>query len=269
MLGTFTSESRRIAIRSLFAGAVSGMALFAQSVPAQTPAVTPTATPAVSAAPIVAFEPLNPGGKSDHLADARQIGAAYVAQFLSAPRQITDVGSFTGEFLEAFMVRFPGAKGQWTEPVENNRGNAVRRLGKFGERATYVIGCAARDIALGCVPAGTDVLLTSWLSIHQDRTGITRFYATAARLLPSGGVVVNLDHVAPDRPATAARFKGTRELGQVDGLVARQEGPPIHHPEWTLPTFGEHRAALQAAGFTDIEVIYRRLDTVLIVARKP
>ncbi|MFT4075747.1 MAG: hypothetical protein QM647_09480 [Asticcacaulis sp.] len=220
-------------------------------------------------APLVHFEAVNPNEPAgDRLGAARHLAAAIVKSDNASPKMITDVGSFTGEFLEAFMQEFPEAKGQWTEPVATNEGNAHKRFARFGDRVSYVIGCAARDISQGCVPAGTDVLLTSWLSIHQDRPGIAKFYKEAADLLPSGGWVVNLDHVGNTGNAWETRLKTARAEMVGEGLAATTEGPPVHHADWTVPTLDEHLADLKAAGFDDVQVVWRRLDTVLIMARK-
>ena len=62
------------------------------------------------AVPLVHFEAINPGepwGGGDRLALPRQIAAAVVAQDNPSPKLVVDVGSFTGEFLEAFLEKFP------------------------------------------------------------------------------------------------------------------------------------------------------------------
>jgi SAM-dependent methyltransferase len=219
--------------------------------------------------PIVRFEAVNrnePAG--DKLGPARRIGAAIVAQDNPAPKSVIDVGSFTGEFLEAFLEQFPSAHGQWTEPVETNHVNAKRRLGRFGNRVDYVIGCASRDISLGCVPKGVDVLITSWLSIHQDLPGINKFYKEAAAMLPPGGWLANLDHVGYGGSPWERRFEGARKVATGEGLAAITEGPPVHHKDFTVPTLEEQLAAFKAAGFDDVQVVWRRFNTVLLMARK-
>ncbi|MRW92086.1 hypothetical protein GJ699_18995 [Duganella sp. FT80W] len=219
--------------------------------------------------PKVHFEAVNPGEPAgDRLGSARRLAAAVVAQDLQAPRSIVDVGSFTGEFLEAFMQRFPLSHGQWTEPVTNNEDNAKARLARFGKNVDYVIGCPGRDISQGCVPQNVDVLLTSWLSIHQNLNGIRRFYQQAASKLPAGGWLINLDHVAVDRSVWTSRLNGAREELASSGINAIVEGPPVHHPEYVTPSLAEQIAGLKDAGFTDVNVVWQRLDTVLLMARK-
>ena len=212
-----------------------------------------------------ANNPREPGG--DKLEEPRRLAADIVATDKPDPKLIVDVGSFTGEFLEGFMERFPNAHGQWTEPVTGNRDNAKRRFERFGDRLDYVIGCASRDISLGCVPKGVDVLLTSWLSIHQNLPGIQKFYKLAYGMLPSGGWMMNLDHVTVGEPWDG-RLKAARTNATKEGLMATIEGPPVHHPDYVTPTLDQQLAGVRAAGFTDVAVVWRRLDTVLIMARK-
>lgn len=232
-------------------------------------AVAQAAPPAAAPAPIVPYEAQNPNEPgSDRLSTPRRLAAAIVAQEQPEPHKVVDVGSFTGEFLEAFLEQFPAAHGQWTEPVETNRGTAARRLARFGDRVDYVIGCPGRDISQGCVPRDVDVLITSWISIHQNLAGIQKFYKLAAERLPSGGWVANLDHVASGDAAWDRRLKGARPVAVDEALAATIEGPPVHHADFKTPTLDDQLAALRSAGFDDVAVVWRRLDTVLIVARK-
>jgi len=222
-----------------------------------------------SIAPMVHFEAVNPGEPGgDRLGAGRRLAAAIVAQDNPHPRLIVDVGSFTGELLEAFMQRFPQSHGQWTEPVTGNEDNAKRRLARFGANVDYVIGCGSRDISLGCVPKGVDVMLTSWLSIHQNLTGIQKWYKEAYQMLPSGGWVVNMDHISYGDSPWAKRVSGAREELASSGANAIVEGPPTHHLDYVTPTLDQQLDALHAAGFTDVQVVWRRLDTVLLMARK-
>lgn len=220
-------------------------------------------------APLVHFEAVNPKEPAgDGLSAPRRLAAVVVAQDNPAPKLIVDVGSFTGEFLEAFMQRFPSSHGQWTEPVDGNLNNARKRFARFGDHVDYVIGCPARDISLGCVPKGVDVMITSWLSIHQDLPGIQKFYREAAQMLPSGGWLANLDHVAYGASPWEQRLQAARTEAVREGLASMTEGPPVHHKEFVTPTVDDQLAAFKAAGFDDVQVVWRRFNTVLFMARK-
>jgi hypothetical protein len=240
-----------------------------QTASAQVPSSTQNSPTLPDISPLMHFEAVNqrePTG--DKLGTPRRIAAAIVAQDNPAPKSIVDVGSFTGEFLEAFMQRFPNSHGQWTEPVDNNLHNAKKRFARFGDHVDYVIGCPSRDISLGCVPKGVDVLITSWLSIHQDLKGIQKFYRDAEQMLPSGGWLINLEHVAHGGSLWEQRLQAARVETTREGLSAMTEGPPVHHKEYVTPTLEDHIAAFKAAGIDDVQVVWRRLNTVLIMGRK-
>ena len=216
-----------------------------------------------SATPPPRFEALNPGEKTgDHLAIPREMAAAIIAADKPNPHLVADLGSFTGEFLEAFMQRFPNSQGQWTEPVSDNEQNARIRLARFGDRVSYVVGCPARDISKGCIPKDADVIITSWVSIHQPLYGMARVYKGIYDQLPSGGWFANLDHVSLsdsdiEKPLLAARKE----------FLQSREGPPPHL--WTpAPTLEKQLAAFKIAGFDDAHVVWCSFNDVLFMARK-
>src|SRR5258706_3946229 len=212
---------------------------------------------------LIPFEAINSDNAADggdRLSLPRRTAAAIVGQDKPSPKLIVDVGAYTGEFLEAFLVQFPKSRGQWPGPVEKNHPTAIRRLARFGKRVDFRIGCPNRDLSDGCVPAGVDVLITSWLSIHQNLDGISKYYRQAAALLPAGGWLANLDHVGFAGNAWEQRIQKARV-----GFHATFEGPPVHHDDFRTPTLAEQLAALHAAGIDDVEVVWRSFDTVLIM----
>ena len=212
----------------------------------------------------VPYESMNEGNPAgDKLSVPRKIAAAIVAQDNPAPKFIVDFGSHQGEFLEAFMQRIPTAHGQWTEPVTKSEKIAHKRLARFGNRVTYVIGCPSRDISDGCVPKNADVIITSWISIHQPLDGIKRVYRLAEEQLPHGGWLVNLDHVTESDPAWQHRLEAARTE-----FHAKAEGPGPHLGT-PAPTLDEQIAAFKAAGFDNELVVWRSFTTVLIMAKKP
>jgi len=215
--------------------------------------------------PPVRFEAMNPanGPGGDLLSQPRLIAAAVVAQDKPNPHFIADLGSFTGEFLEAFMQRFPNAHGQWTEPVDKNEDNAKIRLARFGDHVSYVIGCPSRDVSLDCIPKEADVIITSWVSIHQPLDGMAKVYAGIYTQLPSGGWFVNLDHVSAPNPEWAHLLGESRKEFHV-----KQEGPPLHI-KTPFPTLDEQLAAFKVAGFNDVQVVWSSMNDVLFMARKP
>jgi hypothetical protein len=193
-----------------------------------------------------------------------QIGAEVLAQANPSPKKIVDVGSYQGQFLQAFMVKFPAARGQWTEPVTGNENNAKRKLGRFGDRIDYVIGCPGRDMALGCLPDDVDVIITAWVSHHQPINEITRIYGVAHQKLPSNGWFIVLDHIT-----SSANWED--RYGQSRWYFDPQsEGPPMEPLVRTTPhpTLDQELAAFKTAGFTDVDVVWKSFDTVLYMAHK-
>ena len=194
-----------------------------------------------------------------------QIAAQVLAESYPSPKKIVDVGSYQGQFLQAFMDRFPAARGQWTEPVTTNELNAKRKLARFGDRVDYVIGCPGRDIALGCLPADTDVMITAWVSHHQPIDEISRIYKLAYEKLPANGWLIVLDNITAKNAQWESRFKQARWYFDPDA-----EGPPmepkVRGKAW--PTLDEQLAAFKNAGFTDYSVVWQSMDAVLIMAHK-
>ncbi len=237
--------------------------IFMQAAGARTQAPGP---PAVEAP--VAEEGMTPARQKmmdDALLEPRKIAAAVVAADLPAPKSVVQVGAFQGEFLEVFLDTFPAARGQWIEAVtsEHNLLPAKARFARFGDRIDFRFGCARRDLGPGCVLGkDTDVILIEWLSIQQDLDGMYRIYRAGAAQLPPGGWIVNLDHVTFGgvwEPRVQRAVKGFRR--------PEIEGPPIHYPQFRVPTVDEQLGAMSAAGF-DAQVIWQSFSTVLFMGRK-
>jgi hypothetical protein len=202
----------------------------------------------------------------DALQEPRRIAAAVVAADRPDPQLIVQVGAFQGEFLETFLDQFPHSRGQWTEAVtsKHNLPETKARFARFGERIDFAWGCARRDLSAGCdLPAQTDVILIEWLSIQQTLDGIYRIYRAGAADLPSGGWIVNVDHVSYGgsswEPLLATAVQGFRR--------PEIEGPPVHYPQFRVPTIDEQLGAMRAAGF-DAQVVWQSFGTVLFMGRK-
>ena len=202
----------------------------------------------------------------DALLEPRNIAAAIVAADFPAPRMVVQVGAFQGEFLEVFLDKLQTARGQWTEAItsEHNLPAARERLGRFGDRVDFAFGCARRDLSAGCsLPKETDVILIEWLSIQQNLDGMYKVYRAGAQQLPPGGWIVNLDHV---------RFGGSGWMPLLQKAVGEFrhpeiEGPPIHYPQFQVPTVDEQLEAMRSAGF-DAQVVWQSFNTVLFMGRK-
>ena len=198
--------------------------------------------------------------------EPRRIAAAIVAADFPAPHMIVQVGASTGALLETFMEKIPTAHGEWVEAItsEHNLPRAHERLDRFGDRVDFKFGCARRDLGPGCnLPKDTDVILIDWLSIQQPLDQMARIYKVGADKLPSGGWIVNLDHVSFSDPIWAPLLQTA-----VKGFRPELEGPPIHYPQFRVPTADEQLAAMRAAGL-QAQVVWQSFTTALIMGRKP
>jgi hypothetical protein len=210
--------------------------------------------------------PLSPAEqkkRDEWMTEPYRVAAAVVAVDLPTPKSVVTVGGFQGQFLEVFLDQFPTAHGKYTEDIRSsNPPIARKRLARFGDRVTYEDGCPSRDISTGCVPKGTDIIITEWMSIHQDLDGMYKNYRAAAEHLNSGGWVAVLDHVS---------FGGTSWDSQLQvagkGFRPQNEVPPIHHPNYRVPTAEEELGAMRAAGF-DAQVVWQSFSTVLLMGHK-
>jgi hypothetical protein len=207
----------------------------------------------------------SPEGKEKATLEPRRIAAAIVAADFPTPHMVVQVGASTGALLETFLETLPTAHGEWVEAVtsEHNVPAAKARLGRFGDRVDFKFGCARRDLGPGCdLPKDTDVILIDWLSIQQPLDQMVRIYKVAAEKMHSGGWIVNLDHVTFSdsswEPLLHSASKGFRP---------DLEGPPIHYPQFRVPTADEQLDALRAAGF-EAQVVWQSFTTALIMGRK-
>ena len=196
------------------------------------------------------------------ISEPRRIAAAVVAQDNPAPRMIVEVDAYDGAFLAIFLEKFPTAHGLWTEGDRENIAIASQKLARFGDRVDFKIACANREITSGCIPAGTDVIITDWMSIHQDLDGMYKGYRAAAAALPTGGWFVNIDNVGFGGTGWEQWLKSSRK-----GFRPEHEGPAIHHADMRLPTVEEQLGAMRAAGF-DAEVVWQSFGTVLFMGKK-
>ena len=108
------------------------------------------------------------------------------------------------------------------------------------------------------------MILIEWLSIQQDLDSMYKIYKSSADKLPKGGWVINMDHVT---------FSGDGRWGALSQIAEKGfrrpevEGPPIHYPQFRVPTTEEQLAAMRAAGF-DAQVVWQSFNVALFMGRK-
>jgi len=263
-MNSFTRSSTSRAGRSVLAIVTAFFLLHTAS--AQTETSKPTRTdkpPGVGNVPEGGWNSAE--GKELATLEPRRIAAAIVAADFPTPHMVVQVGASTGALLETFLETLPTAHGEWVEAItsEHNVPAAKARLGRFGDRVDFKFGCARRDLGPGCnLPKDTDVILIDWLSIQQPLDQMARIYKVAGEKLPSGGWIVNLDHVTFSDPIWEPLMQTAVKEFRPD-----LEGPPIHYPQFKVPTAMEQLEAMRAAGF-EAQVVWQSFTTALIMGRK-
>jgi trans-aconitate methyltransferase len=195
-----------------------------------------------------------------------------LSQFLDTPRQIAlavmaeagtdlglaaDIGSGPGDFLAAFLTRFPAARGIWWDVSAAMRDIAQSRLGEFGDRVNYRLGDLTE---VNTLPDRLGVIITSRALHHLTVPELRGFYGRAAAGLSPGGWIANIDHVRLGDPwGQRARAARTRLLGP-----NRATHPHLH----PLPSLTDHLDAMRAAGFGDAGVVWQAFATHLIMGQK-
>jgi SAM-dependent methyltransferase len=202
----------------------------------------------------------------------RRMAAVIIAGDNPEPACIVDVAAGPGALLVVFLEHFPSARGIWTDASEAMLGLAQVRLAPFGDRVDYCIADMT-ELAGAGLPAGADVVTTSRASHHLDRGGLFGFYADAAALLAPGGWLVNLDHIGPASAAGPPGATGLDEVWDQRLRAARKQfnaapDGPKHHHTYPLTSVGDHLDALEAAGITDVEVVWRAFYTCLFMGRR-
>jgi trans-aconitate methyltransferase len=194
---------------------------------------------------------------SQFLDTPRQIALAVIAEAGTDLALAADIGSGPGDFLAAFLSRFPAARGIWWDVSAAMRDIAQGRLAEFGDRVNYRLG----DLTDLDAPADRlDVIITSRALHHLAVPELRDFYGRAAACLAPGGWIANIDHVRLAEPwEQRARAARTRLLGP-----SRATHPHVH----PLPSLTDHLEAMDAAGFGDAGVLWQAFATHLVMGQK-
>lgn len=190
----------------------------------------------------------------------RAIAATIVADDRADARLAVDIGSGPGAFLERFLSALPGAHGVWSDVSLAMKDFARERLAPYASRVEFRIA----DMSdLSGLPSGADVISTSRASHHLSVDTLRSFYAQAHARLTPGGWLVNLDHTYSVSPEWERRLRAARTA-----IIPPSPNREGHHHTSTPPTIAEHFAALEAAGFTDVDMPWRAFPTCLFMARR-
>lgn len=174
---------------------------------------------------------------------------------------VVDLGSGHGPYLEQLLDAFPDARGTWIDSSPPMEGEARRRLGRFGDRVTYVLTDVQELAAADVGPAS--VVVSSRALHHLSHAALAEVYRVVGGIVEPGGWVFNLDHVgAPGELEQAYRRIRGRFTGE------RKRPIKAHRHDYPLARADEHAAWMKAGGFEDADIPWRTLYTALIAARR-
>lgn len=193
----------------------------------------------------------------------RALAAELVADAVGEPALVVDIGSGPGDFLAAFLDRFPGCRGVWTDASEAMLEIAQDRLRSYGDRVEFEVRDMT-DLSGADHLRGADVVMSSRATHHLSFESLQAFYRDAAALLAPGGWIVNLDHTGAG-DVWDARFRRARKA-LTGGERKKRLAPHRHdHP---LCTPDQHLQALAAVGLRDGVLAWKNCHTCLLLATR-
>lgn len=180
----------------------------------------------------------------------------------AADIRVLDVGSGWGPLAEAVLAYGPGASVTLVDISPPMLEHARSRLGVYSGRATY----QQRDFAHAAWADGLDGpfdAAVAGLAVHNlgDPTLITRVYADVRGLLRPGGCFLNLELVFAAGPRVGAvdrRLRADEHGTDPDAATAGER------PTSGRLSLGNQLAWLGAAGFTEVDCLWRDGDMALL-----
>lgn len=197
---------------------------------------------------------------ADLLELPRRISASLVGTSGLDVRHVVDLGSGPGAYLELLLDAFPRARGTWVDSSEPMELLGRERLGRFGDRVSYVLGDLEQLAGLELEPA--QVIVSSRAIHHFSHDSIRALYRHAHDLLTDGGWFFNLDHFGAP-PGWKDRYRPVRD--EITG--GRKKRLEAHREPFELTEPGVQVGWLREAGF-DADLPWRAFFTALLAARK-
>ena len=190
----------------------------------------------------------------------------------STPSHVVELGCGTGNLALLLAERFPAARltlvDASPEMLETTRARLVARDPSTAARTTFV---EARFEDLDLPDASVD-LVTSCISLHHvdDKAAL---YAHLARALVPGGQLAFADQLRGATDAVHAvnweawlafcRRADGCTVDEVDGLLDHAAAHDHYTP------LVEHFRLLDAAGFLELDCVWRNLIWGIVLARRP
>jgi SAM-dependent methyltransferase len=162
-----------------------------------------------------------------------------------------------GNLDEVLLDHFKGASATVVDTSLAMLDAARKRLTRFGDRVEYVQANLSRPAWLGAVSGPFDFAIST-LSVHHigDGDRIKAFYGEVYGLLGHGGMLLNLDYVAPSQPMLAALgpWAEKDEEAKLNG----------HAPHQVSSTLLDHMGWLGDAGFGTVDVLWKDMNVALV-----
>lgn len=199
-----------------------------------------------------------------HYDELLTTGVAALAELVPADAHVLDLGGGTGALSVAVLDGLPGARVTLLDVDPEMLAQARERLAVYGERAAVREGSFLEPLP----PA--DAVVAS-LALHhvRDRARKDELYGAIHAALAPGGAFLNLDAAVTEDPRLRALV--------LDGWVAHMARNDIpedeghaHIASWAdgdryFPLDAE-LTALRAAGFAEVECLWRRGPTAICCA---
>lgn len=230
----------------------------------------------------------------------RRFGAILDVLAATVPSRFAalDLGCGPGSLSVRLLARFPRARSVAIDfdPVVQRIGQGA--FGTVGGRLAWVHADLGREGWARSLPFPTYHAAVSTTALHWlDRGRLRRLYGDLARLVRPGGVFVNGDRMpwGPARPYLTKVAKNVRSVRlRRAGLRGDRHGRDVWRAWWETarhdavlgPLFAErdprgvahphrgdlplatHREALEEAGFRSVDVVWRDLEDVVLLARR-
>lgn len=194
------------------------------------------------------------------LRTARELAVALVG-LDTQPTAVLELAGGAGTFLAEFLDAFPAALGVWSDGSRQMERHARTTLSRFGDRVDYRVADMREP---GLDRGSADVVICARATHGLDPAELHPFYREVAAILRPGGWLVNLDHVVVDEP-WGARYDAVTPRFYDQSKTAG----PARAKNRGSHTVGAHLEALAAAEFREVDVPWRLLATVLLLARRP
>jgi SAM-dependent methyltransferase len=170
-----------------------------------------------------------------------------------------NLGAGPGNLDEVLLDHFKGASATVVDTSLAMLDAARKKLARFGDRVEYVQANLARPTWTGAVSGPFDFAICVH-SVHHigDSDRIKTFYGELYGLLGHGGMVLNLDYVAPSQPM----------LAELVPWAARDEEAKLNtfSPHEVSSTLLDHLEWLKEAGFGTVDVLVKELNVALVCA---